>query len=141
MGYTPNAVAQSLKGQRTNTIGLIVTSIADPFYGRLVRGVDEVARQSDVDVFLGVSYDSAEEEMAVIESFRRRRVEGGHLPQGGYGTRQLLAGRPLVAVYGGVGGLGKSAQPGQAVLPSMAFSPHIPASGYIVASPGSTVRS
>lgn len=76
MGYTPNAVAQSLKGRRTNTIGLIVTSIADPFYGRLVRGVDEVARQSDVDVFLGVSYDSAEEEMAVIESFRRRRVEG-----------------------------------------------------------------
>ncbi len=45
MGYTPNAVAQSLKGQRTNTIGLVVTSIADPFYGRLVRGVDEVARQ------------------------------------------------------------------------------------------------
>jgi DNA-binding LacI/PurR family transcriptional regulator len=76
MGYTPNAVAQSLKGQRTNTIGLIVTSIADPFYGRLVRGVDEVARQSDVDLFLGVSYDSAEEEMAVIESFQRRRVEG-----------------------------------------------------------------
>ena len=46
MGYTPNAVAQSLKGQRTNTIGLVVTSIADPFYGRLVRGVDEVARQA-----------------------------------------------------------------------------------------------
>lgn len=76
MGYTPNAVAQSLKGQRTNTIGLVVTSIADPFYGRLMRGVDEVAHQSDVDVFLGVSYNSAEEEMAVIESFQRRRVEG-----------------------------------------------------------------
>ncbi len=76
MGYLPNAVAQSLKGQRTNTIGLVVTSIADPFYGRLVRGVDEVARQAEVDVFLGVSYNSAEEEMAVIESFHRRRVEG-----------------------------------------------------------------
>jgi LacI family transcriptional regulator/LacI family repressor for deo operon, udp, cdd, tsx, nupC, and nupG len=76
MGYTPNAVAQSLKGSRTNTIGLIVTAIADPFYGRLVRGVDEVARASDVDVFLGVSYDNAEEEMNLIESFQRRRVEG-----------------------------------------------------------------
>lgn len=76
MGYTPNAVAQSLKGQHTNTIGLIVTSIADPFYGRLVRGVDEVARQADMDLFLGVSYNSASEELAVIESFHRRRVEG-----------------------------------------------------------------
>jgi LacI family transcriptional regulator/LacI family repressor for deo operon, udp, cdd, tsx, nupC, and nupG len=76
MGYTPNAVAQSLKGQRTNTIGLVVTSIADPFYGRLVRGIDEIARQADVDVFLGVSYNSADQEIAVIESFHRRRVEG-----------------------------------------------------------------
>jgi len=76
MGYTPNAVAQSLKGQRSNTIGVVVTSIADPFYGRLVRGIDEVAKQGIVDVFLGVSYNNAEQELAVIESFHRRRVDG-----------------------------------------------------------------
>jgi DNA-binding LacI/PurR family transcriptional regulator len=76
MGYTPNAVAQSLKGQRSNTIGLVVTAIADPFYGRLVRGVDEIAKQAGVDVFLGVSYNNAEQELAVIESFHRRRVDG-----------------------------------------------------------------
>lgn len=76
MGYTPNAVAQSLKGQRTHTVGLVVTSIADPFYGRLTRGVDEGARQADMDVFLGISHNNADEEMAVIESFQRRRVEG-----------------------------------------------------------------
>ena len=76
MGYTPNAVAQSLKGQRTHTVGLVVTSIADPFYGRLARGVDEGARQADMDVFLGISHNNADEEMAVIESFQRRRVEG-----------------------------------------------------------------
>jgi DNA-binding LacI/PurR family transcriptional regulator len=76
MGYTPNAVAQSLKGQRSNTIGLVVTSIADPFYGRVARGVDEVAKHAGIDVFLGVSYNNAEQELAVIESFHRRRVEG-----------------------------------------------------------------
>lgn len=43
LGYTPNAVAQSLKGQRTHTVGLVVTSISDPFYGRLARGVDQGA--------------------------------------------------------------------------------------------------
>lgn len=76
MGYTPNAVAQSLKEQRSNTIGLVVTSIADPFYGRLTRGVDDVARQAGMDVFLGVSYNDAQQELAVIESFHRRRVDG-----------------------------------------------------------------
>lgn len=76
MGYTPNAVAQSLKGRRSHTVGLVVTSIADPFYGRLVRGAEEVAKQAGVDVFLGVSYNNAEQELAVIESFHRRRVDG-----------------------------------------------------------------
>jgi hypothetical protein len=45
MGYVPNAVAQSLRGERTHTIGLVVTTIADPFVGRVVRGVEAVARQ------------------------------------------------------------------------------------------------
>jgi LacI family transcriptional regulator/LacI family repressor for deo operon, udp, cdd, tsx, nupC, and nupG len=30
MGYVPNGIAQSLQTQRTNTIGVVVTSIADP---------------------------------------------------------------------------------------------------------------
>jgi DNA-binding LacI/PurR family transcriptional regulator len=76
MGYTPNAVAQSLKGQRTHTIGLIVTSIADPFYGRLARGVEDVAKRAGMDMFLGVSGNDADQEMLVFDSFRRRRVDG-----------------------------------------------------------------
>ncbi len=76
MGYTPNGVAQSLKGQRTQTIGLVVTSISDPFVGRVVRGIEEEALQSGLNVFLGVSYNDPERELAVIESFHRRRVDG-----------------------------------------------------------------
>lgn len=76
MGYTPNAVAQSLKVQRTHTVGLVITTIADPFVGRVVRGIDEVAQQAGIDVFLGISNNDPEREMAVIESFHRRRVDG-----------------------------------------------------------------
>ena len=32
MGYIPNAVAQSLRGQRTGTIGVVVTTMGDPFF-------------------------------------------------------------------------------------------------------------
>jgi DNA-binding LacI/PurR family transcriptional regulator len=76
MGYTPNAVAQSLKGQHTNTVGLLVTSIADPYYGRVVRGVEEVAQSAGLDLFLGVSNNDSAQEMAVVRSFHRRRVDG-----------------------------------------------------------------
>src|SRR5512142_2689120 len=55
LGYVPNAVAQSLRGQRTNTIGLVVTTIADPFVGRVVRGIEEVAQRDHLSLLLSVS--------------------------------------------------------------------------------------
>ncbi|HEY3343689.1 MAG TPA: LacI family DNA-binding transcriptional regulator [Anaerolineaceae bacterium] len=76
VGYVPNAVAQSLRGQHTNTIGLVVTTIADPFVGRVVRGIEEVAQRFHLSVFLSESKNDLEEEVAVIENFHRRRVDG-----------------------------------------------------------------
>jgi LacI family transcriptional regulator/LacI family repressor for deo operon, udp, cdd, tsx, nupC, and nupG len=76
MGYIPNAVAQSLQMRRTNTIGLIVTSIADPFFADVVKGVDAVAGAANVSVFLSTSHNDPEQELAVIETFHRRRVDG-----------------------------------------------------------------
>ena len=76
MGYIPNAVAQSLRGERTNTIGLVVTSIADPFVGRVVRGVEEVAQRYHLSLFLSVSQNDPDRELAVIENLHRRRVDG-----------------------------------------------------------------
>lgn len=76
MGYTPNAVAQSLKGQRTNTVGLIIASISDPFAGRVVRGVEEVAQAHHTSLFLSLSHNDPERELEIIETFHRRRVDG-----------------------------------------------------------------
>jgi len=76
MGYIPNAVAQSLKHSQTNTVGLVVTCIADPFVGRVVRGVDEIARAAGMGVILSVSNNEPEQELAVIAAFNRRRVDG-----------------------------------------------------------------
>lgn len=76
MGYTPNAIAQSLQTRRTKTIGLVVTSIADPFLSDVVKGVEEVARAAGFSVLLSATHNDPEQEMAVIETFHRRRVDG-----------------------------------------------------------------
>lgn len=76
MGYIPNAIAQSLQTQRTKTIGLVVTSIADPFLSDVVKGVEEVARGAEFSVLLSATHNDPEQEMAVIETFHRRRVDG-----------------------------------------------------------------
>lgn len=76
MNYVPNAIAQSLQTQRTYTIGVIVTSIADPFFGELVEGIEQVARQAGLNVLLSASYGDFEQEIAAIENFHYRRVDG-----------------------------------------------------------------
>jgi DNA-binding LacI/PurR family transcriptional regulator len=76
MGYIPNAIAQSLQTQRTNTIGLVVTSIDDPFLSDVVKGVEEVTQAAGFSVLLSTSHNNPDQEMAIIETFHRRRVDG-----------------------------------------------------------------
>ncbi|MGC9349079.1 MAG: LacI family DNA-binding transcriptional regulator [Anaerolineae bacterium] len=76
MGYIPNAVARSLKAQQSGTVGLVVTSLTDPFFAEVMAGVDEVAGEAGLSMFVSASHNDPEREMAVIETFHRRRVEG-----------------------------------------------------------------
>ncbi|MDZ7962291.1 MAG: LacI family DNA-binding transcriptional regulator [Aulosira sp. DedQUE10] len=76
MGYVPNGIAQSLQTQRTNTIGVVVTSIADPFFAEVVEGIEQIARVSGLSVLLSTSHRDVEQEIAAIDNFYRRRVDG-----------------------------------------------------------------
>ena len=40
LGYLPDEVARSLKSSRTRTIGMIVTTTSNPFFGEVIRGVE-----------------------------------------------------------------------------------------------------
>jgi DNA-binding LacI/PurR family transcriptional regulator len=75
MGYTPSAVAQSLLSQRTHTIGMVITSIADPFVVDVVAGVETVAQEAGYSVFLATSHNNPDQELAIVETLHRRRVD------------------------------------------------------------------
>jgi len=75
MGYTPSAVAQSLVTQRTFTIGVVVTTIADPFVVNIVNGIENTAQAAGYSVFLSSSNSDPEREVAVVETFHQRRVD------------------------------------------------------------------
>lgn len=76
MGYTPNAIARSLQNQRTNTIGLVTTSISDPFLNDVVKGIEEVTQAAGLSIIFSISHNDPEQEMAIMETFHQRRVDG-----------------------------------------------------------------
>lgn len=89
MGYTPNAVAQSLQTKRTNAVGLVVTSIGDPFFADVVKGVEGVAQPIGFSVFLNASHNDPNQEIQVIETFHRRRVDGILIASSRIGSNHL----------------------------------------------------
>ncbi len=75
-GFSASAVARSLATRRTMTIGVVVTSIADPFNAEIVGGIEEVANRAGYSVVLATSQADPEREMAVVRSFSERRMDG-----------------------------------------------------------------
>jgi len=76
MGYRPSAVARSLVTKKTKTIGVVVTTIADPFIAEVVSGIEEVANDHGYSVFLANSNADPDREVNVVHSFHERRVDG-----------------------------------------------------------------
>lgn len=76
MGYWPNAVARGLVTKRTGTIGVVVTTIADPFIGEVVSGIEELANHEGYSVFLANSNADPTREIKVVQSFQEHRVDG-----------------------------------------------------------------
>jgi LacI family transcriptional regulator len=75
MGYVPSAVAKSLTTNKTWTIGMVITTVADPVVADIMYGVEEVAQGAGYSVFLSNSRNDPWREVAVVETFQRRRVD------------------------------------------------------------------
>ena len=73
LDYRPNANAQALATQVSDTIGVVVMDVSDAFFGALVKAVDLVAQQHQKYVLIGNSYHEAEKERNAIEVLIRQR--------------------------------------------------------------------
>jgi len=73
LGYRPNANAQALATQVSDTIGVVVMDVSDPFFGALVKAVDTVAQRLHKHVLINNSYHQADKERHAIEVLIRQR--------------------------------------------------------------------
>ena len=76
LGYRPSGIAQSLRQGATNTLGLIVTDIGNPFFPQLVRSVEDAARAAGYVILLCNADDDPGREAAYLDVLLDRRVDG-----------------------------------------------------------------
>lgn len=74
--YQPNALAQSLKMGRSNTICLMIPSIENLMFPKLTRGVEDEARKNGMTVFLCNTDEDAAIEKSYLETMKQRWIDG-----------------------------------------------------------------
>lgn len=76
LGYVPNVLARSLRSRRTNTLGLILTDISNPFWTTVARGVEDAASDAGFNVILCNTDESEAEQDKYLHVLIQKQVDG-----------------------------------------------------------------
>ena len=104
LNYQPNFTASSLRRSdgKTNTIGLLLEDVANPFSSALQRAIEEVARDRGVAVLAGSVDEDSARERELAAAFISRRVDGLIVVPAGHDQSYLQiekqSGTPMVFV-------------------------------------------
>ena len=111
LGYIPNRRAASLRTQRSGIVGLVVRDVINPFYGEILRAVEEELDREKRTFVLSNHYDDLAKQSQFVETLLQLGADGVIMSPA-IGTRpeqlQLATrnGMPVVLVARSVAGSG-----------------------------------
>jgi len=76
LSYIPNRLARGLRSRRSQTLGLIVPDITNPFFSGLVKAIEHSARAEGYQVLLSSSEEDARIEYDLALALASRQVDG-----------------------------------------------------------------
>jgi LacI family transcriptional regulator len=76
LNYRPDFIAKSLVMKRTRTLGLVITTIVNPFYTELSHGIETTARDLGYNIILCCTHSDLSMEKQYIDMLQSRGVDG-----------------------------------------------------------------
>ncbi|ANZ98622.1 LacI family transcriptional regulator [Carnobacterium divergens] len=76
LNYQPNSLARSLQGKNTQLIGLIFSSVGNPFFGELVEKLENKLFEKGYKTILCNSADNKEKERDYLRMLAANKVDG-----------------------------------------------------------------
>lgn len=76
LNYYPNDLARSLYSQRSNILGVIVPSLAHPFFGEIVTYIEYFAHQKGYKILVCNSLENKKKETEYVTMLKRSQVDG-----------------------------------------------------------------
>jgi LacI family transcriptional regulator len=76
VGYLPNTLARSLKRASSNSVGLAISAISNPYFSDIVCALEAECARLELMVFLSDTEDDSDKELRVVQALHQRRVDG-----------------------------------------------------------------
>lgn len=76
LDYRPNALARGLKQMKTNVIGIVLSNLRNPYWSRVLEGVEDTCRGLGFNLMICNSNEDPELEEEYIKSLQMRQVDG-----------------------------------------------------------------
>lgn len=76
LNYVANHFAANLKSGKSNTIGLIVPSLSNPFFANIASNINSEVRKYGYTTIIADSDENVEIEKTVLQQFIARNIEG-----------------------------------------------------------------
>ena len=75
-GYQPNMVGRALRSQKSRKILALLPSISNPFYSRVLEGVENRAHARGYDTIACIAHRDAEAETRYLDLLKTKQVDG-----------------------------------------------------------------
>jgi LacI family transcriptional regulator len=102
LGYVPDQVARGLRIRRTNTVGLIIPDISNPFFSTIARNIEINARKVRYSIILSDCQEETQLEKESIRLLQSRKVDGLLICPVGEDSEHLISlansGLPIVII-------------------------------------------
>lgn len=76
LDYRPNSIARSLKTNKSNTLGVIVPDVLNPFFAEVLRSIQHEASRKNYQVLMYDSEEDAKREQKLINMLINAGVDG-----------------------------------------------------------------
>lgn len=75
LSFEPNRLARALVTARSQTVGVIVHDISDPYFGDIVKGLEDRMHDDDYRLFVASSDRDADKELSYFRAFQAHQVD------------------------------------------------------------------